>query len=45
MGPFKDHGYPLKIVVLKDALKDFIIGKVESFIDNKEALLNSGHCH
>ena len=45
MGPFEDRGRPLKTVVLEDALKDSIIGKVESFIDNKEALLNGGHRH
>jgi SpoVK/Ycf46/Vps4 family AAA+-type ATPase len=45
MGPFEDRGCLLETVVLGDTLKDSIIGKVESFIDNKEALLNTSHRH
>ena len=45
MGPFEDRGRSIETVVLEDTLKDSIIGKIESFIDNKEALLNGGHRH
>ncbi|RDL31550.1 Uncharacterized protein BP5553_09759 [Venustampulla echinocandica] len=45
MGPFEDCGRPLDTVVLEDTLKESIIRKVEAFIDDKEALLASGHRH
>jgi hypothetical protein len=45
MGPFKSRGRLLEIVVLDDILRDFIIGIIDSFIDNKEALLKGGHRH
>jgi hypothetical protein len=45
MGPFENRGRPLETVVLEDTLRDSIIGTVESFINDKEALLNGGHRH
>ena len=45
MGPFEDCGRPLNTVVLQDTLKASIIGKVEAFLNDKEALLAGGHRH
>lgn len=43
MGPFKSRGRLLKIVVFNNTLRDFIIRTINSFIDNKEALLKGNY--
>jgi hypothetical protein len=45
MGPFESRGRPLETVVLDDTLRDSIIETIDSFMDNKEALLKGGHRH